>query len=112
MSGATSAILVTLLFSAVGVLGDYFLKLASAEQSPYRSGWFVLGFLVYSSTAFAWVIVMKHLKLATIGLLYSVTMIVLLTAIGSLVFHEKLAPAEVVGILMGIGALLLLARFA
>jgi len=54
-------------FSEIGVLGDAFLKLASAREQSLRSGWFGLGFVLYASTAFGWVFVMKHLKLATIG---------------------------------------------
>jgi small multidrug resistance pump len=60
-------LLVTVGFSAVGVLGDSLLKLASARKNPLKSGWFFVGFAVYASTAFGWVYVMRHLKLATIG---------------------------------------------
>ena len=60
-------VIVTILFSCVGVLGDYFLKLASGEQAPLRNKWFYIGFAVYASTAFGWVFVMQRLKLATIG---------------------------------------------
>lgn len=112
MRQTTLAILVTLLFSAVGVVGDSFLKLASAEPVPLRSRWFLLGFALYASTAFGWVFVMQHLKLATIGVFYSVAMVVLLTAIGTVYFGERVSGLEIVGIGMGIGSLLILARFA
>ncbi len=112
MSKSTFAIFVTLFFSAVGVFGDYFLKLASEHEVPWKTKWFLIGFAVYSSTAFGWVFVMKHLKLATIGVFYSVAMIVLLTAVGAIGFGERLSATEVVGILMGVGALVLLSRFA
>ena len=105
-------ILVTIGFSAVGVLGDYLLKLASSRSAPLRSGWFYLGFAVYASTAFGWVYVMRHLKLATIGVVYSVSMILLLTAVGSIVFRESLKPAEVVGLILAVASLILLMRFA
>lgn len=105
-------ILITIGFSVVGVLGDYLLKLASAQKNPLRSGWFYVGFAVYASTAFGWVYVMRHLKLATIGVVYSVSMILLLTAIGALVFKESLNPYELAGMAMAIGSLVLLMRFA
>lgn len=105
-------ILVTLGFSAVGVLGDYLLKLASAQKNPLKSGWFYVGFAVYASTAFGWVYVMRHLKLATIGVVYSVSMILLLTAIGAIAFKESLNAYEVAGIAMAVGSLILLMRFA
>ena len=87
--------LVTIAFSVIGVLGDYFLKLASAREQPLRTSWFYLGFALYASTAFGWVFVMKHLKLATISVLYSVSLVLLLTAIGVVLFQESLNYFEV-----------------
>ena len=106
------AVLVTVGFSAFGVLGDYFLKRASLQENPLRTWSFVLGFAVYSSTAFGWLFVMRHLKLGTIGVVYSVSMIVLLTLVGALACGEKLSRSEVVGIVLAIAALFLLVREA
>jgi len=75
-------LVVTVAFSIVGVLGDSLLKLASDQRAPLRSGWFPLGFAVYASTAFGWVDVLRHLKRTTIGAVYSVSMILLLTGVG------------------------------
>src|SRR5262245_20344148 len=94
MNRTTLAVLVTIGFSLVGVVGDYFLKLASGREQPLRAGWFYVGFALYASTAFGWVFVMRHLKLATISVLYSVSMILLLTAIGVVMFRESLNYAE------------------
>src|SRR6516225_4022433 len=112
MDAKTLAVLVTLAFSVVGVLGDYFLKLASAKEDSLRTPWFYVGFALYAATAFGWVFVMKHLKLATISVLYSVSMVVLLTAVGVGVFRESLNYYEMAGVVMAIGALILLVRFA
>ena len=76
------AVVVTIAFSLLGVVGDYFLKLASANENSLKTINFYIGFVLYASTAFGWVFVMKHLKLATIGVVYSVSMVLLLTAIG------------------------------
>jgi small multidrug resistance pump len=112
MDGKMLAVLVTVAFSAVGVLGDYFLKLASAQDAPFRSLAFYVGFAVYASTAFGWLFVMKHLKLGTIGVLYSVSMILLLTTVGVAVFGEKLSYPELAGLLLALASLVLLVRFA
>src|SRR5262245_6634499 len=112
MDTRTIAVLVTVLFSAVGVLGDYFLKLASARDQPLRTGCFYLGVACYASTAFGWVFVMRHLKLATIGVLYSVSMVLLLTAVGVVLFRESLNYLELVGIVLAVASLVLLMRFA
>jgi drug/metabolite transporter (DMT)-like permease len=112
MGTKTLAVLVTIAFSVIGVLGDYFLKLASAREQLLRASWFYLGFTLYASTAFGWVFVMKHLKLATISVLYSVSLMLLLTAIGVVLFQESLNYFEVVGIALAVISLVLLMRFA
>jgi small multidrug resistance pump len=106
------ALLITIAFSLVGVLGDYFLKLASARDQPLRTVSFYLGFALYASTAFGWVFVMRHLKLATISVLYSVSLVLLLTAIGVVLFRESLNYFEVIGIVLAVASLVLLMRFA
>jgi multidrug transporter EmrE-like cation transporter len=112
MENKLLAVAVTVGFSLLGVLGDYFLKLASEQERSLTTPSFYVGFVVYASTAFGWVYVMKHLKLATIGVVYSMSMIVLLTAIGSIGFREPLSVYEVAGLVMAIASLVLLVRFA
>ena len=112
MENKSLAVAVTIAFSCLGVLGDYFLKLASASETPLRTRWFYIGFVVYASTAFGWVFVMRHLKLATISVVYSVSMVLLLTGIGVVLFQESLNAYEIAGLVMAIGSLILLIRFA
>ena len=112
MDGKALAVIVTIAFSAVGVLGDYFLKLASAQAQPFRTIAFYVGFGVYASTAFGWLFVMKHLKLGTIGVVYSVSMILLLTTVGMVGFGERLSWPEIAGLLLALASLVLLIRFA
>jgi small multidrug resistance pump len=112
MEKTTLAVFVTIAFSLIGVVGDYFLKLASGRESPLRTAWFYLGFALYASTAFGWVFVMRHLKLATIGVLYSVSMVLLLTAVGVVQFGESLNLSELAGIILALASLVLLMRFA
>ena len=112
MDRSTLAVVVTIGFSVVGVAGDYLLKLASASDNPLKSRWFYIGFAVYASTAFGWVYVMRHLKLATIGVVYSVSMILLLTGVGVVFFREPLNRYEIAGLAMAVTSLFLLIRFA
>jgi len=112
LRNTTLAVLVTVAFSVVGVLGDYFLKLASAHPQSLRTGWFYVGFGFYASTAFGWVFVMRHLKLATISVVYSVSMVLLLTAVGVGLFGESLNYYELAGIVLALASLILLMRFA
>jgi multidrug transporter EmrE-like cation transporter len=112
MENKSLAVAVTIGFSLLGVLGDYFLKLASTHEHSVRTIAFSIGFVVYASTAFGWVFVMKHLKLATIGVVYSISMVLLLTAIGIVLFREALNYYELAGLLLAIASLILLVRFA
>lgn len=105
-------LLLTVGFSALGVAGDYFLKLASSADNPFKTVSFYVGFTVYGSTAFGWLFVMRHLKLATISTVYSVSLILMLTGVGVLAFGEELRAGEVVGIGLALASLFLLVRFA
>jgi drug/metabolite transporter (DMT)-like permease len=110
MDAKTMAVLVTIGFSLVGVVGDTFLKHASDKEHSLKSAEFYIGFVIYASTAFGWVFVMKHLKLAQVGVIYCVSMVLLLTAIGTLRFKETLNGYEIAGIAMAVGSLVLLAK--
>lgn len=101
-------LLVTILFSAVGAVADYFLKLASSKPTPWTSWQFVVGLLLYGSTAFGWLYVMKHMKLAVVGVVYTAAMLVLLALIGYFFFGEKLSLREWAGVGLALAAVALL----
>jgi small multidrug resistance pump len=67
--------------------------------------------VLYASTAVAWTFVMRHLTLATIGVIYAMCMILLLALMGVVVFDEPLHRSEIVGIVLALAALVLLVRF-
>ena len=48
-------IIIAAAMSAVGIVGDYFLKRASGAANPLATPAFLVGLALYSSTAFAWV---------------------------------------------------------
>jgi len=106
------AVLVTIGFSAFGVVGDYFLKRASLQEYPIRTGAFAIGFTVYASTAFGWLFVMRYMKLGTIGVVYSMSLIILLTLTGVIAFKEPINKYEILGIILALAAMGLLIRHA
>jgi small multidrug resistance pump len=112
MSPEKIAILVIVALSAGGVLADYFLKEASLLERPMRSWSFTLGLLTYASLSFGWVFVLKHLKLAHVGVYYSVSTLLLLVALGFFVYKETLHWQEVLGVVLALASILLLARLA
>lgn len=105
------AFLAVLLLSGLTALADYYFKLASQRVNPVASAPFFLGFGINALTFVGWVFVLRHLKLSTVGVIYSVSMVVLLVAIGYFRFGERLGPQEIVGLVLGVLSLLLLGRF-
>ncbi|MBU6384888.1 MAG: EamA family transporter [Pirellula sp.] len=102
------AIAVTLLFSGIGVVADYFLKVASTRENPWKNWEFFLGLVLYASTAFGWLFVMQHLKLAAVGILYTVAMLILLALVGYFGFGESLSKREWLGLIFAIASVLLM----
>ena len=106
------SVLVILALALLSIGGDWLLKLASQRDQPYTSPVFLLGALAYAATSFGWVMVMQHMTLASIGVWYSITMIVLLTALGVFVFNESLTGREMLGLVLAGISLMLMSRFA
>jgi drug/metabolite transporter (DMT)-like permease len=105
------SILLIILVTSVGVLGDFFIKLAGVDKATHWR-WLALGTVLYAATAIGWFRVMKHVSLSALGAIYALTTVLLLVAIGVAYFHERLNTYEVVGIVMAILSVVLLSRFA
>jgi len=105
-------IIIVVLLSLAGVVGDFFIKLAGNGSKYMDVKWFILGFVIYASTAFGWFYAMKHIKLSSLGVIYALSTVLLLVAVGVFYFHEKLNIREIAGITTAIISLLLLSRFA
>ena len=105
-------ILVVVFLAIVGVIGDFFIKLSGHGPKFMDVKWFIVGSLVYISTIAGWFYVMKHIKLSSLGVIYSLTTILFLVVIGVFYFHEKLNIYEIVGIITAIVSIILLTRFA
>ena len=97
--------------AVVTVAGDYFIKLASLTSTPVLNRWFVAGCGMYVLSTFGWVFAFRHIKLASIGVLYSLLTVILLAALGVFVFGETLNRSELVGLGFAVIAIVLLGRF-
>jgi len=102
---------VTFALSFVCVVADYLLKRASETDTPYYTYWFFAALVLEALTAFGWIYVMRHMKLATLGAVYSVSIALLLALLGVIIFNESLDFQEVIGIFLAIGSLVMLSRF-
>ncbi|MDO8538713.1 MAG: transporter [archaeon] len=106
------SLLVIVLLSLIGVIGDFFIKLSGVGPKFVELKWFVLGFIIYAATAFGWFFVMKNVKLSTLGVFYAVSTVIFLVAVGVFYFKEQLNVYEIIAIIAAVVSLIILARFA
>lgn len=93
---------------ATTILADYFLKLASERPSWAGSPPFLIGAGIYALSAVGWVLAMQQMKLATIAVVYSAMTLLMLAALGVIVFRETLTAREGLGLALALASLLLL----
>jgi len=69
------------------IFGDIFVKKSSLSAG--FSGWPMLlaGAMIYGTSAIGWFFVMRHIKLSTIGVLYSVLIVSILAFVSVFYFH-------------------------
>ncbi len=101
-----------IVLSLVGVLGDFFIKLAGNGSKYMDVRLFLIGLVVYASTAFGWFYVMKEIKLGTLGVYYALGTVLFLTLLSIFYFKEQFTHYETIGIVLGIASLILLGRYA
>lgn len=105
------SLIIAISLSAITVLADTFVKKASLENNILNK-YLTLGAIIYGLTAVGWFFVMKSMKLSTIGVVYGISCIAILTIVSVFIFHEKISTIEIVGILLGILSITILYRFA
>ncbi len=105
-------LLVGFILSVITVVGDLFIKEASLHNGFSGWRWLILGAVIYGLTAFGWFFVIRHINLSLAGVVYSITCVVLLFALGVVVFKEGVNTIEIVGLVMALTSLVMLLRFA
>lgn len=105
------SITIVIFLAGVGVLGDYFIKLAGDGSKYIMWQPFFIGAIVYMITIPGWFYIMKHIKLGSLGMFYSLTTAILLVVIGTIFFKEQLNIVDIIGIILGVTSIILLARF-
>lgn len=93
------------------VTADYFLKISADKSHSFATAQFWMGSLLYGISAAGWMLAMKHLPLATIGVYYSVLTLLLLTFLGVFVFKETLSLREGLGIAFALASISLMTKF-
>jgi small multidrug resistance pump len=96
----------------VSVGADSILKISTESTGKNLIIFFITALVIYGSTAFGWFFVLKHLKLSTLGVYYSISTILLLALVGVFYFKEQICPSDIIGIILAIASILILGRFA
>jgi len=104
MSTAIWLIIVTLMTCA----GDYCIKIASGQSAGVTTPVFFLGAFLYGLPALGWFYLMQSHSLASIGVFYSTATLLLLAALGVLVFKEPFGLRDAVGISLAVAAVLVM----
>lgn len=92
------------------LLGDYCIKIASGKPEGLLSKYFYFGALLYAIPAVGWFFLMKSHSLAVIGVLYSVSLIVMLALLGVVIFKEAIGLREVAGLTLAILAVVIIGQ--
>jgi small multidrug resistance pump len=112
MNPVLIGIVIASVLALLGVAGDFFIKLSSATEHPYKSWSFYVGLIIYALTAFGWVYAFRYLKLSTLGVIYGVVTVLALVVLGVLYFKESINIYEAFGVVLGISSIVLLSRFS
>ena len=104
-------IIIVIFLAGVGALGDYFIKFSGNGSKYIMYLPFFVGMIIYALTAIGWFYVMKHIKLGSLGIFYSLTTIILLVLIGVVFFKEQLNTYDVVGVVLANVSIIILGRF-
>ena len=96
------------LVTGVTLLGDYLLKTATTKPAGMMSAWFAGGVLCYALLAIGWYFLMKSNSLATIGVMFSASTIILLATLGYFVFKEQFGLREALGVSLAILAVVVM----
>lgn len=102
------SILILTIITLGTVLGDYWIKLATTQPQGLISPTFILGAVVYGSTAIGWFFLMRSHSLAVIGVVYSAATMIMLAALGTVMFNETLTPRDWLGLGLAIASVLVM----
>lgn len=97
----------TLITSAVAIWADVILKAAANGKNYWL---LLLGACLYFVQAIFWYEAYKVGKFSTVAIVYSIFTIILSIGLGVVLFQEKVGVREIVGIVLGIIAVILMTK--
>ncbi|KKR05979.1 MAG: hypothetical protein UT34_C0001G0019 [candidate division WS6 bacterium GW2011_GWF2_39_15] len=105
-------ILTVLIVTVFVVIGDVLLKNSISAVGTKKVLYILGGIIIYIISAFGFQRMYKVMEFSNSGVIYAVISVVLFTAIGLFLYHEKVTPYEVLGIVLALISVYLMSRFA
>ena len=100
--------LLLVLVSGLTLLGDFCIKLATGHEGGLNSPVFLAGALFYGLPAVGWFFLMKSHSLAAVGVFYSASTLLLLAALGVVVFKEAFGVREALGLSLAVASVVVM----
>ncbi len=107
-----TSILILLTITALTLAGDYFIKLASLQTGGLTTAVFGAGIALYALPAVGWFFLMRSHSLAAIGVFYSAAVLILLAAMGALLFREPFGLRETLGVALAVASVVVMTHEA
>lgn len=100
------------LATVIAVIGDVFIKKATQAKGTEVYLLLTVAAIFYVLNSISFYFVYKTMKLSTIGVVYAISTIIMFAFVGVLIFKEKIALQEVIGIILAITSVVLMSKFA
>lgn len=105
-------LIIAALLGLICAFADYLIKLSASGKKFMEWKWFVLAVLIYIGSAFGWFFLVKNIKLYTLGIFYTIPLIIGLALLDIFYFKDPVNFFEIAGITLAVISLILLAKFA
>jgi hypothetical protein len=98
--------LAMILVSATCIYGDILIKNATLAD-PFNYLPVLLASLIYASSAIGWLYVFRHMEVKSVGVMYPLMQMLMLTALGVLKYKEVLTTKCIIGLVLGVISVIL-----
>lgn len=104
--------IIAIMLALITAGGDFLVKKGALHGGLSGNWWLIAGALVYALTAFGWYYILKHIKLSSSVVIYSLSLLIIVVLISVFYFKERISPAEYLGIALAMASIVILYRFA
>ena len=103
-----NGLIIIILVSLFSLIADIVLKKSADGHGVI---YLYLGMALYVLDAFLWFVAYKYSKFSTVGVMYSLLIIFATVAVGVFYFKERIGVTEIIGLVFGLIAIILLSGY-